>query len=62
MQEHGPSYYLLLRNGGDGPSGCSLHSRHYDFNDELLSAGAELWVHLVRHQLDGDQPASSAAA
>jgi len=43
--------FLLLGNGGDGPGGCGLHSSHYDFNDEILTVGAEFWTRLVRSRL-----------
>jgi len=43
--------YVLLGNGGDGPGGCGLHSAHYDFNDEILTTGAQFWTLLVRSQL-----------
>jgi hippurate hydrolase len=43
--------FVLLGNGGDGPGGCGLHSPHYDFNDEILTIGAEFWTRLVRSQL-----------
>lgn len=51
MLHHKPGCYLFIGNGGDGPGGCGLHSPHYDFNDEILSTGANFWVHLVRSQL-----------
>jgi len=43
--------FVLLGNGGDGPGGCGLHSPHYDFNDEVLTVGADFWTRLVRTQL-----------
>lgn len=43
--------YVLLGNGGDGPGGCGLHSAHYDFNDEILTTGAQFWILLARSQL-----------
>ncbi len=51
MLQHKPGCYLLLGNGGDGPGGCGLHSPHYDFNDDILTTGAEFWVRLVQSQL-----------
>ena len=51
MLQRKPGCYLLLGNGGDGPGGCGLHSPHYDFNDEILTTGAEFWVRLVQDQL-----------
>ncbi len=43
--------YLFLGNGGGGPGGCGLHNPNYDFNDEILTTGAEFWVQLVKDQL-----------
>lgn len=45
-----PGCYVLLGAGksGDNPG---LHSSRYDFNDDVLSVGAELWVNLVRRSL-----------
>ncbi|MBO6835139.1 MAG: amidohydrolase [Alphaproteobacteria bacterium] len=47
MLERKPGCYFLLGNGGTGPGGCGLHSPNYDFNDEILTIGADLWVQLV---------------
>ncbi len=46
-----PGCYLLFGNGGDGPGGCGLHSPNYDFNDRLLTIGADFWVRLAESQL-----------
>lgn len=45
-----PGCYLWLgaARAGDNPG---LHSARYDFNDEVLPAGVELWVSLVRRCL-----------
>jgi len=43
--------YVLLGNGGEGPGGCGLHSTRYDFNDRILSTGAQFWRLLVQSQL-----------
>jgi len=51
MLQHKPGCYLLLGNGGNGPGGCGLHSPHYDFNDDILTIGADFWVRLVQDQL-----------
>ena len=32
-------------------SGCSLHNPQYDFNDDILTTGADFWVELVQSQL-----------
>ncbi|KUJ85489.1 amidohydrolase [Ruegeria marisrubri] len=46
-----PGCFLLLGNGKQGPHGQPLHSADYDFNDALLTIGAEFWVQLVRDRL-----------
>ncbi len=51
MLQRKPGCYLLLGNGGDGPGGCGLHSPNYDFNDDILTIGAEFWVQLVQSRL-----------
>jgi metal-dependent amidase/aminoacylase/carboxypeptidase family protein len=51
MLQHKPGCYLLLGNGGVGPGGCGLHNPNYDFNDEILTTGAEFWVQLVQSEL-----------
>ena len=43
--------YILLGNGEEGVGGCSLHNPSYDFNDEILSIGADFWVELVQSEL-----------
>ena len=43
--------YILLGNGEGGTGGCSLHNPAYDFNDEILTIGADFWVELVLSQL-----------
>jgi hippurate hydrolase len=51
MLQARPGAYLLLGNGEDGVGGCSLHNPAYDFNDDILSIGADFWVTLVQTQL-----------
>ena len=51
MLQARPGAYLLLGNGEDGVGGCSLHNPNYDFNDDILSIGADFWVALVESQL-----------
>ena len=46
-----PGAYLLLGNGEEGIGGCSLHNPAYDFNDDILSIGADFWVELIESQL-----------
>jgi hippurate hydrolase len=42
-----PGCYFLLGNGEGEFHGCSVHNPHYDFNDELISLGAQCWMKLV---------------
>jgi amidohydrolase len=42
--------YVLLGSGRSGNE-PGLHSPYYDFNDDLLPVGIQLWVALVRHCL-----------
>ena len=51
MLQAKPGAYVLLGNGEDGVGGCSLHNPAYDFNDDILSIGADFWVTLVQTQL-----------
>lgn len=51
MLQHKPGCYILIGNGGEGPGGCGLHNPSYDFNDDILSIGAEFWTALVEDQL-----------
>lgn len=46
MLEKRPGCYLWLGAGGS-PTSCNVHHPKYDFNDDLLSVGASLWVELV---------------
>ena len=46
-----PGAYILLGNGVEGIGGCSLHNPLYDFNDEILSIGADYWVELVQSSM-----------
>ncbi len=53
-----PGCFLLLGNGEEGVHSRPLHAADYDFNDALLSIGAQFWADLVRDRLpvknDGD--------
>lgn len=51
MLQARPGAYLLLGNGEGGVGGCSLHNPAYDFNDDILSIGADFWISLVATQL-----------
>jgi hippurate hydrolase len=49
-----PGCYVLIGNGDNGytkgqplAGPCSVHNPHYDFNDEILMQGAQLWVQLI---------------
>ena len=46
-----PGCFLMIGNGTIGVHGQSLHSATYDFNDDLLTIGAEFWASLVRDRL-----------
>ncbi|MEP3276654.1 MAG: amidohydrolase [Stappiaceae bacterium] len=46
-----PGCLFLLGNGEDGSNGQPLHASDYDFNDQLLPIGVEMWVQLVRDRL-----------
>ncbi len=52
MLQARPGAYLLLGHGEEGIGGCSLHNPDYDFNDEILTIGADFWVALVESQLE----------
>ena len=43
--------FFMLGNGESGSHGQPLHSNDYDFNDDLLSIGADFWTQLVRDRL-----------
>ena len=51
MLQAKPGCYVLLGNDGEGPGGCGLHNPGYDFNDEVLTTGADFWVRLVETEL-----------
>jgi len=46
-----PGCFFLLGNGEDGPNAQPLHAADYDFNDDLLTIGAEFWSRLVKDRL-----------
>jgi hippurate hydrolase len=49
-----PSCFAFIGNGVEpGHGGTPLHSRDYDFNDEALLAGVDVYVRLVRSVLAG---------
>ncbi|NBC31632.1 MAG: amidohydrolase [Alphaproteobacteria bacterium] len=45
-----PGAYLWVGQAG-GPSACSVHSPHYDFNDAILPIGASFFARLVERRL-----------
>ena len=52
-----PGCFAFLGNGAQGePGGVPLHSRDYDFNDDVIDAGARYFVSLVRMSLPSDSP------
>ncbi|MDR2259740.1 MAG: amidohydrolase [Azoarcus sp.] len=50
---HKPGAYIWIGNGecGDAAASAALHNPAYDFNDNILAAGAAYWVELVRRRL-----------
>jgi hippurate hydrolase len=50
MQEVAPSCYFGVGNG----ESASLHDAGYDFNDDLLVKGPEIWARLVERLLPND--------
>jgi len=44
MLEHKPGCYIWL---GCGEDACPLHNSRYDFNDDILVAGASYWARLA---------------
>jgi amidohydrolase len=46
-----PGCFIDIGNGLDGHCGSSLHNPRYDFNDDILEAGADYWVQLVESVL-----------
>lgn len=55
MLQHVPGCYVLIGNGDNGYTGgeragpCSVHNPHYDFNDECMNGGGQLWLKLIEH-------------
>jgi len=47
-----PGNYMFIGSGISGePGGTPLHNPHYDFNDDLLTLGADYFATLVRQRL-----------
>lgn len=53
--QHVPGCFLDIGNGLEGSCGRTLHNPSYDFNDEILTVGADFWVRLVQQELPIDQ-------
>jgi amidohydrolase len=51
-----PGCFFDIGNGMDGSCGKSLHNPSYDFNDEILTVGADFWVQLVEQELPEGKP------
>jgi len=51
MLQAKPGCYVLLGNDEQNPSGYGLHNPNYDFNDDILTTGADFWVQLVESEL-----------
>jgi amidohydrolase len=51
MLQHRPGCYLFLGNRGENTGGVGLHNPRYDFNDDILTSGADFWVGLVQSRL-----------
>ena len=52
-----PGCFAFLGNGAEGePGGVPLHSRDYDFNDDIIDAGERYFVSLVRTVLPPRPP------
>ncbi len=53
--EEVPSCFVFIGNGTDaGRGGTPLHSRNYDFNDDILRVGVDFYVNLIRRELPGE--------
>jgi amidohydrolase len=50
MLQEKPGCYIWIGNGSSENS-CLLHNPHYDFNDDILSAGMAYWIELVKLSL-----------
>ena len=51
MLQAKPGCYVLLGNDETEPNGYGLHNPNYDFNDDILTTGADFWVKLVETEL-----------
>ncbi|MFN3276578.1 MAG: amidohydrolase [Paracoccus sp. (in: a-proteobacteria)] len=61
-QRHCPGSFFLIGNGDNGfrdgqPIGpCSVHSPFFDFNDKILTTGAEFWAGLIEDSFQQGAP------
>ncbi|MEP4195491.1 MAG: amidohydrolase [Aliishimia sp.] len=46
-----PACFMMLGNGETGANAKPLHAASYDFNDDLIPIGVDVWAQLVRQQL-----------
>ena len=46
-----PGCFVLLGGGQEESNNIPLHSPFYDFNDDILTIGAEFWTELVAQRL-----------
>ena len=53
--------YVWIGNG-PGEGGCTLHSAHFDFNDDIIVQGMQYWAALVRRSLPAAATAAAPAA
>lgn len=51
MLQEKPGCYVWLENGSSDAD-CLLYNPHYDFNDDILTVGANYWVKLVERILN----------
>ncbi|WP_293572730.1 amidohydrolase [Phaeobacter sp.] len=46
--DHRPGAFILMGNGTDGANGKPLHNPGYDFNDDAIEHGVNLWCALAK--------------
>ena len=46
-----PGCFLLLGSGKNAAGNVSLHQNIFDYNDDILTTGAEFWAELVKERL-----------
>jgi hippurate hydrolase len=51
MLQHRPGAYAFIGQGNGSHSSNSVHNQHYDFNDDILPAGASYFATLVERSL-----------